>query len=541
MTTLTTTPERAGRLPGREGFGHLVRAEWTKFRTVRGWVIGMVVAAALMDLVGLFAAGQANISCSNGPGPAKTGAACIPPVPTGPGGEAVTDSFYFVRQPLAGHGSITVRVTSLTGQYGGGAGPASPGGPLAGLRPGVQPWSKAGIIITGSTRQGSAYAAMMVTGGHGTRMQYDYTQDLAGLPGTVSAASPRWLRLTRAGDTITGYDSADGIHWTRVGTAHLAGLPATVQAGLFATSPAFMHLSAFFGGTTGQIGPSLATGVFDHVSLSGGRPGAAWAGDNVGDQGAYGPQTGQAETFRRAGGRFTVTGSGDIAPDVPGGGGGIGGPESTIEDHLTGAFAGLIVVVVIGAMFMTAEYRRGLIRTTLAATPQRGRVLAAKAVVIGSVTFAAGLAAAVIAVAVGVRLAHDQGLYVFPVSWLTEARVVGGTAALLAVAAVLALALGTTVRRSAAAITAAIVVIVLPYILGVAAVLPVGAAEWVLRVTPAAAFAIQQSVPAYPQVTASYTPPIYFPLSPWAGFGVLCGYTALALALAVVLLRRRDA
>ena len=34
-----------------------------------------------------------------------------------------------------------------------------------------------------------------------------------------------------------------------------------------------------------------------------------------------------------------------------------------------GAFAGLIVMVVIGAMFMTAEYRRGLIRTTLAATP----------------------------------------------------------------------------------------------------------------------------------------------------------------------------
>ena len=83
--------------------------------------------------------------------------------------------------------------------------------------------------------------------------------------------------------------------------------------------------------------------------------------------------------------------------------------------------------------------------------------------------------------------------------------------------------------------------IVLPFILGVAGLLPFGAAQWLLRVTPAAAFAIQQSVPAYPQVTASYTPPIYFPLSPWAGFGVLCGYTALALALAVFLLRRRDA
>jgi ABC-type transport system involved in multi-copper enzyme maturation permease subunit len=542
MTAPAITPQRASGPAGRDGLWPLVRAEWTKFRSVRGWAIGIVVAAALMDLVGLFAAGQASISCSSGPGrPAKTGAACIPPVPTGPGGEAVTDSFYFVRQPLTGDGSITVRMTALTGRYGGGAGPASPGGPLAGLDPGVQPWSKAGIIITESTRQGSAYAAMMVTGGHGVRMQYDYTQDLAGRPGAVSAASPRWLRLTRSGDTITGYDSADGTHWARVGTAHLAGRPATVQAGLFATSPAYQHLSAFFGGTTGQIGPSLATGAFDHVSLTGGRPGGVWTGDNVGDQGAFGPQTGQVENFRRAGDSFIVTGSGDIAPDAPGDGGGVGGPASTIEGHLMGAFAGLIVMVAIGAMFMTAEYRRGLIRTTLAATPQRGRVLAAKAVVIGSVTFAAGLVAAVIAVAVGVRLTRDQGLYVFPVSWLTEVRVVAGTAALLAVAAVLALALGTVARRSAAAITAAIVVIVLPYILGVAAVLPVGAAEWVLRVTPAAAFAIQQSVPAYPQVTAAYTPPVYFPLSPWAGFGVLCGYTALALGLAVFLLRRRDA
>ena len=33
----------------------------------------------------------------------------------GPDGEPVSDSFYFVRQPLAGDGSITVRLTSLTG------------------------------------------------------------------------------------------------------------------------------------------------------------------------------------------------------------------------------------------------------------------------------------------------------------------------------------------------------------------------------------------------------------------------------------------
>jgi ABC-type transport system involved in multi-copper enzyme maturation permease subunit len=522
---------------GRDGFGRILHAEWIKFRSVRGWVIAVLIAAVLMDLVGLFAGGQSNVNCNNGGGRVQHGAACIPPVPLGPGGEPVTDSFTFVRQPLTGNGSVTVRVTSLTGRYGGGFGPANQG-PVAGAKIGVQPWSKAGIIIKQDTRPGSAYAAMMITGTHGVRMQYDFTHDIAGLPGAVTDRSPRWLRLTRSGDTITGYDSADGRHWTEVGAATLAGLSSTVQAGLFTTSPAYMDTSQFFGGSGGQVGPSLATGVFDHVSLRGSRSGSTWTSDDVGNQDAFGPQSGQLEGLRRAARRFTVTGSGDIAPQVPGGAG--GGPNSTIEGPLMGAFAALIVMVVIGTMFMTAEYRRGLIRTTLAATPRRGRVLAAKAVVIASATFAAGLVAAVIAVVVGARLSRDQGTFVFPVSWLTWLRVVAGTAALLAVASVLALALGTMLRRSAAAVTAAIVVTVLPFILGVAQVLPIGAAEWVLRVTPAAAFAIEQSVPVYSQVTASYTPPIYFPLSPWAGFGVLCGYTALALGLAFFLLRRRD-
>jgi len=30
-------------------------------------------------------------------------------------------------------------------------------------------------------------------------------------------------------------------------------------------------------------------------------------------------------------------------------------------------------------------------------------------------------------------------------------------------------------------------------------------------------------------------------ITPWAGFAVLCGYAALALGLAVIVLRRRDA
>jgi ABC-type transport system involved in multi-copper enzyme maturation permease subunit len=367
-------------------------------------------------------------------------------------------------------------------------------------------------------------------------MQYNYIHDTAGLPGPVSAVSPRWLRLTRSGDTITGYDSADGTHWTQVETVHLAGLPSTVQAGVFATAPAYTVVSQNFGGgTSGSAAPSQATAAFDHVSRSGTWPGGAWTGRYIGAANGSG-----IGGYHQAGGQFTVTGSGDIAPVVAGHGN-EGDPATTITDHLVGTFGGLIAVIVVAAMFITAEYRRGLIRTTLAASPQRGRVLAAKAIVIGSVTFVAGLVAAAAAVILGTWIARGR-TYVFPVSWATELRVIVGTAALLAVAAVLALALGTVLRRSAAAVTIVIVAIVLPYILAVASVLPLSAGDWLLRFTPAAAFAVQQSTPQYPQVVALYSPGSgYFPLAPWAGLAVLCGYAAVVFGLAVVLLRRRDA
>jgi ABC-type transport system involved in multi-copper enzyme maturation permease subunit len=524
---------------GRARFGQLVRSEWVKFRSVRGWVIGMIVAAVLTVLLGVFAAGNASIGCQTSPnGPALTGKACTPSVPIGPGGEAVTDSFYFVRQPLAGNGSITVRVTSLTGVHSNGNVQVQAGqNPLAGMTKGLVPWSKAGILIAAGTRVGSAYAAMLVTGSHGVRMQYDYTHDAAGLPGLVSAAAPRWLRLTRSGDEITGYDSADGRNWTIVGTARLRGLPGTVQAGLFTTSPLYTHIEPFFGGASIQSGPSQATAVFDSVGLHGNWPAGSWTGDNIGG-GKYSPGTGVGG-FRHAGRSFTVTGSGDIAPVVPGAAAGF--PTTTIEQPLTGVFVGLIAIVVVAAMFVTAEYRRGLIRVTFAASPRRGRVLAAKAVVAGLTAFVMGLVASVLAITLGLPRLRNDGLVLLPVSLLTEARVIVGTAALVALGAVLAVALGAILRRSAAAVTAAIVVIVLPYLLAVA-VLPATAAAWVLRLTPAAGFAIEQSIPRYPQVAAIYSPAGgNYPLPAWAGFAVLCGYAVVALLAALVLLRRRDA
>jgi len=409
-------------------------------------------------------------------------------------------------------------VDSLTGQV-----PAAAG---TGMRPGLVPWAKAGIIVKASLAPGSAYAAMMLTGSHGVRMQYDYTGDIA-----APAISARWLRLTRHGDQVTGYESADGTRWLTVGSVTLPGR--TVQAGLFATSPQYSATS--LGSAQVSGGPSQATGTFGDVRLS--RTGGAWTGSDIG--GAQGGLAGPATGYRDDGGTFTVTGSGDIAPAVSG----ASGLGVTIAQTLLGTFAALIVLVVVGAMFITAEYRRGLIRVTLAACPRRGSVLAAKAVVTGSVAFAAGLAGSAIAVTAGQAMLRSNGVYVAPVSALTQVRVIVGTAAVLAVCAVIAVAVGTVIRRGAAAIAAVIVITVVPYLLGVAIpVLSDTATVWLMRVTPAAAFAIQQTAVQYHQVDNVYLPSAgYYPLTAWAGFAVLCGWAAAALALAAITLNRRDA
>jgi ABC-type transport system involved in multi-copper enzyme maturation permease subunit len=529
MTTIT--PYRSPVRERRDGFSQLLHAEWTKFRTVRGWVIGMIVAVLVTAGLGALLAKAATPQCAATTGNGQQHAiACGQPNYTvGPGGTLVQDAFNWMRQPLAGNGTLTVRVASLAATVG-----VGPNGP----QPVVVPWSKAGIIIKDGTSQGSVYAAMMVTGGNGVRMQWNYTGDTPGLPGAVSAASPRWLRLTRDGDTITGYDSADGTQWTHVGTVTLAGLPSTVQAGLFVTSPVYStYSSSGIGSGSGSSRGTEATAALDHVSRTGRWPASTWTADYVGAEG-IGVASG-ISGYRDVDGRFTMTGSGDIAPLIAGALN--DGPAITVRDYLLGLFVGLIAMAVVAALFMTSEYRRGLIRSTLAASPNRARVLAAKAVVIGAVAFVVGLAAAAGAVLIGTHLAQSEGVDLFPEPWPTELRIIVGMAALFAVAAVFTLAIATIVRRSAAAIMIVIVTLVIPFVLSAPPGIPAGLNDWVLRVTPAAAFALQQPAPQYHQVAAYYTTGSgYFPLAPWVGFAVLCGWAAVALVLAAYLLRRRD-
>jgi hypothetical protein len=449
----------------------------------------------------------------------------------------VTDNFYFVHQALAGNGSITARVSALHGSA-----PRQHLPPGFAPPPSTVPWAKAGLMIKASTKPGAAYVAVMLTGDHGVRMQYDFTHDIAG-----SGVSASWLRLTRSGDSIIGYESADGRHWTAIGTAVLPGMPAAAQAGLFVASPTFTS-AVGTGDSSFEVG-TQATAIFSRLALTG--PGSPWVATTVGAQPPgsgrrkvtqycngvkCGPSGPPAGSVHAAGGTFTVAGSGDIAPFEP------------IVDplHVTffGTLFGLIALIAIGVLFVTAEYRRGMIRTTVTASPRRGRILVAKSIVIGAIAFVSGLVGAAIALPIAAHklYANDWKPPVWPqLSLLSGAglRVVLGTAAIAAVAAVLGLAAGAIFRRSTGAIMATTGVVVVPVILSV--VLPLTVGTWLLRLTPAAAFSLQAGVPRYAQVSRVCAPyHSCFPLTPWHGFAVLCVWAAAALAGAIYLLRRRD-
>jgi len=49
---VTTTAERSEIASVQAGFAQLLRAEWTKFRTVRGWVLGLLLGAVLTVVLG---------------------------------------------------------------------------------------------------------------------------------------------------------------------------------------------------------------------------------------------------------------------------------------------------------------------------------------------------------------------------------------------------------------------------------------------------------------------------------------------------------
>jgi hypothetical protein len=210
-----------------------------------------------------------------------------------------------------------------------------------------------------------------------------------------------------------------------------------------------------------------------------------------------------------------------------------------VETALVGFIAGIIALIAVGVLFATSEYRRGMIRTTLAATPRRGRVLAAKAIVLGATSFVLGLAGAVgsFLVAIPVLRKHGFTAPAFPEPLLTDGSVMRAlllTATFMAGVAVVGLGVGLLFRHSAAAITITTVLVLLPLIVGT--ILPGSSPKWLMYTTLAGGLATQRAKP--PTITLAEPWAI---IGPWAGISAVAAWVVVVLGLAWWQLRRRDA
>jgi hypothetical protein len=201
---------------------------------------------------------------------------------------------------------------------------------------------------------------------------------------------------------------------------------------------------------------------------------------------------------------------------------------NSLEPAVGGWHLAQLAIGVLGVMIITGEYSTGMIRSTLLAEPRRLPVLWAKLGVYAVVTFALMLVASFVsffAVQAIVTQHHQQHALSDP----GALRVVIGTALFLTVLGALSLALGTIVRNTAGGIALFVgLLFVLP---GIAAILPAATADAIDPYLPLNA--------GSGVMTAVFESSHH--LSPWGGFAVFCGYTALAVVGAALTLRRRDA
>jgi ABC-2 type transport system permease protein len=198
---------------------------------------------------------------------------------------------------------------------------------------------------------------------------------------------------------------------------------------------------------------------------------------------------------------------------------------------LSGFFLAQLAVGVLGVLAITSEYATGSIRATFAATPQRRAVLAAKAVVVGTITALVGIVSSVAAFVVGQAVLANKGLQAH-LGDPGVARSVLGAGLYLAVLGLVALGIGTLIRST---IGATAVVVGLVFILpGVVGALP---SSWETVVTPYLPSNAGQALIG----RTKFAPSGPHLLSPWVGFAVVCAYAAAALIAGAVLLNHQDA
>jgi ABC-2 type transport system permease protein len=203
---------------------------------------------------------------------------------------------------------------------------------------------------------------------------------------------------------------------------------------------------------------------------------------------------------------------------------------------LTGVYLGQAVIAAFGVLVIGGEYAAGMIRVSLAATPGRLTLLAAKATLVTGCALAASLAGVLGSVLAGALILPGRGLSAasgYPALSLASGpalRAASGTVLYLTLIALLALGVTTLVRDSAAGIGT---------VLGLLYLFPIITTAIPDRVL---ARHLEQLAPMTAGLNVQATTGLAaLPLTPWQGLAVTAAWAAAALLLGGAALRLRDA
>lgn len=198
-----------------------------------------------------------------------------------------------------------------------------------------------------------------------------------------------------------------------------------------------------------------------------------------------------------------------------------------LDIALAGVNVAQLAIAVLGVLVITGEYSTGMIRASFAAVPKRLPVLWAKTAVFALVTFLLMVGPVVIAFFASQAILSRHHILQISFSHPGVARSVIGGAVYLMLVGIFALGIGAIVRNTAGAIaTFAGIFFVIPPLMNI---LPSNWNHAISKFLPSEAgrqlFSLTHDANSF---------------SPGAGALLFVGYCALALAIAAVLLVRRD-
>jgi ABC-2 type transport system permease protein len=193
-----------------------------------------------------------------------------------------------------------------------------------------------------------------------------------------------------------------------------------------------------------------------------------------------------------------------------------------------------LAFAILGVMVVTGEYSTGMIRTSLAAVPNRSRMLAARMLVFSIVMFVVSEVVSFAAFLIGQALISGKA----PSDTLSTPgvlRAVFGNGLYLTALALVGLALGVILRHAAGGIgTFVAILLVLP---SIALALPTSWAKPIEQYWPTnAGYRIASTGHGLERFAISGSV-----MAPWTGFAILVAFVAALFVAAFLLLERRDA